>query len=55
MGALDPAVRERIRTVADAETVKEWYEEVLSVIDAEGAQRLADKIGRAPLREREAS
>jgi hypothetical protein len=49
MGAIDPAIRERIRSVADAETLKAWYDEVLSVIDAEGAQRLADQIGEAPL------
>lgn len=49
MGALDPAVRERIRTLSDTETLADWYDEAFSVIDAEGAQRLAEKIRKAPL------
>jgi hypothetical protein len=49
MGALDPAVRERIRKVADLEILMPWYEEALLAVDAEGAQRLADKIRKAPL------
>lgn len=49
LGALDPATRERIRTVTDLETLKLWYEEVLFLSDAEGAQRLAEKIRNAPL------
>lgn len=49
MGALDPSIRERVRKVTDAEILKPWYEEALLAIDAEGAQRLAEKIRNAPL------
>jgi hypothetical protein len=49
MGALDPAIRERIRTLSDTETLADWYDEAFSVIDAEGAQQLAEKIRKAPL------
>ncbi len=49
MGALDPTIRERIRKVTDLETLKPWYEEALLVVDAEGAQKLTDKIQKASL------
>jgi hypothetical protein len=49
MGALDVATRDRIRAVTDLETLKLWYEESLFLSDAEGAQRLAEKIRNAPL------
>jgi hypothetical protein len=50
MGSADPAVRERIRALSDAETLTVWYEEALQAVDAEGARRLAEKIEKAPLR-----
>jgi hypothetical protein len=49
LGALDPAIRERIRTLSDIETLTSWYEEALLAVDAEGARRLAEKIQKAPL------
>lgn len=49
LGALDPAVRERIRAVTDLETLKLWHDEVLFLSDAAGAQRLVEKIRNAPL------
>ena len=49
MGALDPAVRDRIRALSDADTLKAWHQEALYVADAEGARRLAEKIQKAPL------
>ena len=49
MGSADPAVRERIRALSDAETLTVWYEEALQAVDAEGARRLAEKIEKAPL------
>jgi len=49
MGALDPSIRERIRGLSDIETLDAWYDEALSVLDAEGARRLADTIQKAQL------
>jgi hypothetical protein len=49
MGALDPAIRERIRAVSDVETLAAWQEEAILVLDAETAGRLAEKIQKAPL------
>jgi hypothetical protein len=49
LGALDPAIRKRIREVSDVETLSSWYEEALFLVDAEGARRLAEKIQKAPL------
>ena len=49
MGAVDPAVRERIATLSDREILKAWQQEALYVADAEGARRLAEKIQKAPL------
>jgi len=49
MGSLDPAVRERIRGLADMETLTVWYEEALQVVDAEAARRLVEKIQKAPI------
>jgi hypothetical protein len=51
MGTVDPAVRERIRAVseADPETLKAWHDEALLVIDADAARRLVEKILKAPL------
>ena len=49
MGAADPVVRDRIRTLSDTETLSVWYEEALQAVDAEGARRLAEKIENAPL------
>ena len=47
MGSLDPAIRERIRALADIETLTAWYDEALLVVDADQARQLADKIHRA--------
>jgi len=49
MGGLAPAIRERIRSVQDLETLKAWQEDALGVLDADGAQRLAEKIQNAVL------
>lgn len=49
LGVLDPALRERIRTCSDVDTLEAWWEEALLVADAEAARRLAEKIQRAPL------
>jgi hypothetical protein len=49
IGAVAPTLRERIRGIADIETLTIWYTEALFVVDAEGARRLADKIQHAPV------
>jgi predicted transposase YdaD len=49
LGALDPAISDRIRAVSDIETLTAWYEEALLAVDAEGGRRLAEKIQKAPL------
>jgi hypothetical protein len=49
IGALDPAVRERVRGATDLTALAAWYQEALLVVDADGARRLADKILHAPL------
>jgi hypothetical protein len=49
LGALDPEVRERIRTMSDLDTLNVWHDEALFLRDAEGAQRLADRIRKALL------
>lgn len=49
MGAIDPAVDERIRGRSDLATLTAWYEEALLVVDADAARRLAEKILHAPL------
>jgi hypothetical protein len=50
MGALDPAVGKRIRTMSDIDTLKVWYNEVVDG-DVDAARRLVDKIRSAPLTE----
>jgi hypothetical protein len=47
MGALDPALRDQLRGVSDLDTLTPWYEEALLAVDAEAAQRLAEKIRKA--------
>jgi hypothetical protein len=49
MGALDAPLRERIRAVSDLDTLRSWLSEAVLVRDAEGAERLAEKIRKAPL------
>ena len=49
LGALDPAIRERIRAVSDVETLGAWMQDVIRVRDAEAARRLVEKIQKAPL------
>lgn len=46
-GTIDPALRDRIRALADLEVLKPWYDEALYLGDAEAAQKLAEKIQRA--------
>lgn len=48
MGAVDTAIRERVRGLSDMETLNAWYEEALGILDAEGARRLAETIQTAP-------
>jgi hypothetical protein len=47
MGTLDAELRERIRAVSDLDMLKAWQDEALFLHDAEGAEQLAGKIGRA--------
>jgi hypothetical protein len=47
LGTLDAALRDRIRAQADVDALTPWYEEALLAVDAESAQRLAEKIRRA--------
>ncbi|HSO00533.1 MAG TPA: hypothetical protein VLS89_19710 [Candidatus Nanopelagicales bacterium] len=49
MGALDMAIREKIRALSDIDLVRVWYDEALGVVDAEGARKLAETIQRAPV------
>lgn len=49
LGAVDPALRERIRALVDQDLLNDWYDEALFLRDAEAAQRLADKIRKALL------
>ena len=49
MGTVDPAVRERVRSVSDPAVLSTWYQEALLVLDADGAHRLANEILDAPL------
>jgi hypothetical protein len=49
MGALDAPLRERIRAVSDLDTLRAWLSEAVLVRDAEGAERLAEKIRKARL------
>lgn len=48
IGALDMAIREKIRGLSDIELLDVWYKEALGVIDAERARRLVDIIQKAP-------
>lgn len=48
LGPLDQALRERIRGLSDIDTLNAWYNESLSVVDADGARRLGDTILKAP-------
>ncbi|MEZ4295928.1 MAG: hypothetical protein R3B70_13215 [Polyangiaceae bacterium] len=47
LGALDPGVRERIRSEKDPETLDVWCEELPGVHNAEEARRLVTKIMNA--------
>jgi hypothetical protein len=49
LGALDPAVVARIRSVSSFDTLRVWLNEALDLPDAESARRLAEKIGKASL------
>ena len=49
LGYVDLGVRRRIGAETDEVILSEWYQEALLSTDAVGAQRLADKIQRAPL------
>jgi hypothetical protein len=49
MGALDPAVGERVRTLMDRDALEVWYKESLFLNDAAAAERLAEKIRKASL------
>jgi hypothetical protein len=49
MGAVTPDVRERIKAVADLDTLKLWQAEAVVLHDAERAERLAEKILKARL------
>ena len=49
MGAVDPLLRERIRTLADLDTLKAWQDEALFLRNADDAERLAETIRRARL------
>ena len=49
MGALDPALATRIRSVSSIDTLEVWLSEALDLPDAESAHRLVDKIGKAAL------
>ncbi|HSN98125.1 MAG TPA: hypothetical protein VLS89_07500 [Candidatus Nanopelagicales bacterium] len=48
MGALDMAIRDKIRGFSDVDMLNVWYEEALGIVDAEGARRLAETIQKAP-------
>lgn len=48
LGALDPALSERVQEMSDRETLTAWYEAALEIDDTEGAQRLVETIRRAP-------
>jgi hypothetical protein len=50
LGALDPALKKRIRKTSDLDTLKVWYNEVVDA-DKDAARRLADKIRSAPFAE----
>lgn len=47
LGTLDPAVRERIRSEKDPETLEVWCDELLTARDAERARLLVTKIMNA--------
>ena len=47
-GAVDLALRERIRAASDVDTLKAWHSEVLFAADADALRRVADKIRNAP-------
>ena len=47
LGAVDPAVATQIRAVTSLDTLDIWFNEALDLTDAEGARRLAEKIGKA--------
>ena len=49
LGTLEPALRERIRTLSDADLLKNWHDDALFLPDDEAAQRLADRIRKALL------
>ncbi len=49
MGAVEPDLRERIRTRADLDTLTSWYDDALFLRNAEDAERLAEKIRKAHL------
>jgi hypothetical protein len=49
MGAIDPAVRERIYAEATPETLEAWLAEAMLATDAGAARQLAEKIRNAPL------
>jgi hypothetical protein len=49
LGALDPALLERIRAITDRPTLYAWQLEAIYLSDAEGARLLAEKIQKAPL------
>lgn len=49
LGAVDPALRSRVRGLTDLEALQPWYDEALLAVDAAAAQRLADKILAAPI------
>jgi len=49
LGMLEPALRERIRTCSDVDTLEAWCNEAVLIADAEAARRLAEKIQKAPL------
>jgi predicted transposase YdaD len=46
LGALDPATRERIRAVTDADTLQAWCDEVTIDADVETARRLVATIAK---------
>jgi hypothetical protein len=44
LGLLDPAVRERIRSLSDPETLATWYEAALQITERQAAEQLVEKI-----------
>jgi hypothetical protein len=49
MGALDPAIPERSRGLADTDLWTAWYEHALHVVDVEGARWLAETTQKASI------